>query len=197
MTGGKSAYERLRDWTGRHLFFTRVLLFYANRQLGHRDLTVRGVVMEADPEIVAHTLEGDVDRRQQWNDIFDSIRRMKAYADGHGMEFLLTVYPWAHQVSDTEWIPGRYVFMAEGAKPSDKSLNTVRELAQANGIEFLDLFPAFRAHEGGNPLYFRHDMHFTPAGQQVFARGIGDYLELTHLSRLCGQPLRRVRQSGT
>jgi hypothetical protein len=58
----ESAYDRLRSWTERNLFFTRVLLFYANRAMNYRDVSVRGVVTAASLETVAHTLEGDVDR---------------------------------------------------------------------------------------------------------------------------------------
>jgi hypothetical protein len=188
-TDGKSAYDKVRDWTGRNLFFTRLVLFYANRALGHRDLTVRGVVMEADPEIVAHTLEGDeVDRRQQWLDIFDSISRMKSYAEANGMRFVLTVYPWAHQISDTEWVPGRHTFMPKGARPSDRSLNTIRDLAAANGIELLDLTPAFRTYAGSAGLYFKHDMHFTAAGQRAMAKGIEEYLLQKELPQPCAVP---------
>jgi len=188
-SGGKSAYEKLRDWTGRNLFFTRLLLFYANRALGHHEITVRNVVNEADPEIVAHTLAGDtVDRRQQWQDIFDSITRMKAYAEQHGMRFALSVYPWPHQLSDTEWVPGREVFMSKDARPSDRSLNTIRELAASNGIELVDLYPVFRASAGVEPLYFRHDMHFTAAGHRVMARGLEDYLAQRELPQLCAGP---------
>lgn len=185
-SGTKSTFDRIRDWTGRNLFFTRLALFYVNRAMGHREITVRNVVMEADPEIVAHTLAGDaIDRRQQWLDIFDSISRIRAHAEQHGMQFVLTVYPWPHQLSDSEWVPGRDVFMPRGARPSDKSLNTIRELAAANGIELLDLYPAFRAQAGAEPLYFRHDMHFTAAGHRAMEQGFEDYLSGQRLERLC------------
>lgn len=184
--GAKSAFDAFRDWTGRNLFFTRLALFYVNRAMGHREITVRNVVMEADPEIVAHTLVGDaIDRRQQWLDIFDSISRAKAHAEKHGMQFVLTVYPWPHQLSDSEWVPGRDVFMPRGARPSDQSLKTIRELAAANGIELLDLYPAFQAAADGEPLYFKHDMHFTVAGHRAMAQGFEDYLAGQRLERVC------------
>lgn len=185
-SGTKSNFDRFRDWTGRNLFFTRLALFYVNRAMGHREITVRNVVMEADPEIVAHTLVGDtVDRRQQWLDIFDSISRIKAHAEKHGMQFVLTIYPWPHQLSDSEWVPGRDLFMPRGARPSNQSLNTIRELAATNGIELLDLYPAFRAQAGGERLYFKHDMHFTAAGHRAMAQGLEDYLAGRGLEALC------------
>lgn len=184
-TSDDSPYERFRDWTGRNLFFTRALLFYVNRKFGHRELTVRQVVTEADPETVAHTLEGDVDRREQWEQIFDSISRIQNRAHLQGAGFLLTVYPWAHQISQTEWVPGRYAFMSKDAMPSNASLNTIKQLASEHDIQILDLFPYFRSYSGKDPLYFKHDMHWTPQGHQVMARGIEDYFVQKQLARLC------------
>lgn len=182
----RSPFDAFRDWTGRNLFFTRLALFYVNRAMGHREITVRNVVMEADPEIVAHTLVGDtVDRRQQWLDIFDSISRVKTHAEKHGMRFVLTVYPWPHQLSDSEWVPGRDVFMPRGARHSGQSLQTIRELAAENGIELLDLYPALQAQAGGQPLYFKHDMHFSAAGHRAMAQGFEDYLARQRLAGLC------------
>lgn len=181
-------YERIRDWTSRNLFFTRALLYYANRSLGHRELSVRQVVVEANPETIAHTLEGDVDRTEQWKDIFDSLGGMKSLSEEEGFDFLLTVYPWGHQVSDTEWVPGRYLLMSKDAKPSDTSLNTIREMASARNIELLDLFPAFTSHSGAGPLYFAHDMHWTAAGHAVVARGYEEYLSKRLLPQLCVHP---------
>lgn len=168
--------ERIRIWTERHLFFTRAALFYANRALGYRELTVREVVTRADAEIVMHTLEGDIDRTAQWRDLFESVTRMKRLADERGFAFLLTLYPWAHQISDTEWTPGRDAFVPRGAKASDVSRRTVHALSEANGVPLLDVFPVFAASLGGEHLYFDYDMHWTAAGHRVMARGLETYL---------------------
>jgi hypothetical protein len=183
-----TAYEKIRDWTSRNLFFTRALLYYANRSLGHRELTVRQVVIEASPETIAHTLEGDIDRREQWDDIFDSLVRMKRLSEEKGFAFLLTVYPWAHQVSDTEWVPGRFMLMTQGAKPSAVSLNTVKALSATSGIELLDLFPVFKSYQGKESLYFAHDMHWTPDGNALVARGYEEFLAEKLLPHLCAKP---------
>jgi hypothetical protein len=47
------------------------------------------------------------------------------------------------------------------------------------------MFPVFRAVTGGNALYFRHDMHWTPAGHEVMARGLGEFLDGTIRAKLC------------
>jgi hypothetical protein len=186
LRGRDSLLERIRTWTERHLFFTRAALFYANRLLNYRNVTVHDVVTQANSEIVAHTLADDpVDRREQWRAVFDSLVKIKAFCENHGVEFILTVYPWAHQVSDTEWIPGRYTFMPRNAVASEKSANTVRELSASNHIQLIDLFPAFRAYKGQDALYFIHDQHWTPAGHRVVAVGLADHIRARYSERWC------------
>jgi lysophospholipase L1-like esterase len=53
----------------------------------------------------------------------------------------------------------------------------IGELCQRNGVEFLDLSSTFET-EGqlGIPLYFHHDGHWTPRGNQVAADNIYHYL---------------------
>ncbi|MEZ5287596.1 MAG: SGNH/GDSL hydrolase family protein [Vicinamibacterales bacterium] len=178
--------DRIRVFTEHHLFLTRVALFYAIKTFDYRELTVRDVVTMANTETVAHTLVDDVDRTDQWRTIFDSITKAKDFSKSHGMEFLLTVYPWAHQVSDTEWVPGRYTFMPDGARAADTSVRTIHEMSAANGVPLLDVTPVFRQHVGGTEhLYFDHDMHWTPAGHRVMAEGLTQYLEKTDSSRWC------------
>lgn len=177
---------RIRDWTQRHLFITRSLLYYLLERSDYREFSVREVVEQANMAVAAHTLAEDTEPRdEQWRNIFDSLGRIKEYADAHGSRFLLSIYPWAHQVSDTEWIPGRYAFMPGGAHPSDKSRETVRAMSAANDIELIDLFPAFRAYQGPAPLFFRHDMHWTTVGHEVAALGLDAYLAQHHGTRWC------------
>lgn len=181
-------YEKIRDWTSRNLFFTRLILFHINKRLEHRELTVRDVVSEANFEIAAHTLEGDRDRTEQWEAVFDSLRRIKSFADAHGIKFVLSIYPWGHQVNTREWVPGRYSYMDEGAVPSERSRETVHRLASENGIELIDLFGDFRSYDGRDPLYFNYDNHWTTTGQSVAARGIEAFLWPAHLEALCARP---------
>jgi SGNH hydrolase-like domain, acetyltransferase AlgX len=188
--GKESLTDRIRDWTDRHLFLTRAALFYANKFLSYRDLAkdleVRSVLTQADYEIVAHTLAQDSEPRdKQWQDIFDSILKMKRYCEAHGIEFVLSVYPWGHQVSDTEWVPGRYSFMPKDAVPSDNSINRIREFAAENHVGLSDAFAAFRSYHGGKALYFRHDTHWTPVGQELMAKVLEDYLASKYLTNWC------------
>lgn len=182
----ESPYERFRSWTARHLFFTRVLLVYANRAMDHKELTVREVVNEAGRGHFAHTLEGDVDRTTEWHDIFESLAGIKAHTDSLGIPFVLTTYPWAHQLGEKGWDPGRYEFMQKGEKLSDLTARTIRHHADSLGIALLETEPTFRAYTGDEVLYFAYDPHWTPAGQRLMAQAIEQYLVGTVVPQWCG-----------
>ncbi|MDH4064231.1 MAG: SGNH/GDSL hydrolase family protein, partial [Acidobacteriota bacterium] len=98
-----STTERIRGWTERHMFITRAVLFYLLDRADYREFSVRTVVEQANLAVAAHTLAEDTEPRgQQWADVFESLGRIKQYSDQRGIRFLLTIYPWAHQVSDSE-----------------------------------------------------------------------------------------------
>jgi hypothetical protein len=182
-----SMTERIRIWIERHMFLTRAALFYLTARADYREFSVRTVVEQANFATAAHTLATDTEPRDsQWRDIFESLGKIKSHSESRGAEFLLTAYPWGHQTNDSEWKPGRYNFMREGAVPSDKSLDTIRKLSEAGGIRFVDLFPVFRAYRGGKPLYFQYDPHWTVAGHEVMAQGLEQYLAPHYLGRWCG-----------
>jgi hypothetical protein len=182
----QSAYERFLSWTSRHLFFTRVLLVYANRAMDHRELTVRRVVNEAGREHFAHTLEGDVDRTAQWDDVFESVGRIKQLADSLHADFVLSTYPWAHQLGESGWVPGRYDYMRKGERTTNLTEQTMRARAAALGISLFEALPVFQQYQGSEPLYFDYDPHWTPAGQRVMAEGLQRYITEHHLPRWCG-----------
>ncbi|MEI2787944.1 MAG: GDSL-type esterase/lipase family protein [Steroidobacteraceae bacterium] len=184
-----SLTDRIRDWTNHHLFITRTLLYLMTARADDRTLSIRDVVEQANFAVAAHTLEGDTELRdQQWRNIFESIGRIKSFAESRNMKFVLTIYPWGHQVNDTEWMPGRRAFMPEGARPSEKSRQTVHEYSARMGIELVDLFPVFRAYRGKRPLYFDFDAHWTTTGQQVAAAGLESYLTRHQLEAWCRGP---------
>lgn len=169
--------RRIQTWAEHHLFFTRALMYYVNQSFGFRTLTVQEVVTQANMETLGHTLADDTNpRREEWQSVFQSLERIKAYTDSQGIDFALSVYPWAHQVSETEWVPGRLAFMAANARPTDRSVGILRSFASDHGIDFIDAFPTFRAQRGREPLYFKHDMHWTPAGHRLMATALERHL---------------------
>lgn len=181
----RSLYERFLSWATRNLYLTRVVLVYVNRAMDHREISVRRVVNEFGREHFAHTLEGDVDRTEQWRDIFESIGRIERLAHSLGAQFLLSTYPWAHQVNDTDWVPGRYTSMEKGERTSDVTQETIRKHSAALGIDLFEALPVFRGYKGSDPLYFRHDPHWTPLGQRVMAEGLSGYIKDHYLPRWC------------
>ena len=181
-----SLYEQFVSWTSRHLFLTRALLVYVNRAMGYRELTVRRVVNEANREHFAHTLEGDVDRTAQWNDVFDSIARIQRDAGAIHAEFLLSTYPWGHQLENVGWASGRRTLMRKGERTTDLTQRTIRDHSAALGIELFEALPVFQQYRGTAPLYFDHDPHWTPAGQRVMAEGLSWYISEHQLRRWCG-----------
>jgi hypothetical protein len=183
--GRDSLYERFLSWTSRNLFFTRVLLVRINRAMGHRELNVRRVVNEAGREHFAHTLEGDVDRTAQWQDVFESLGRIKRKADSIGAKFLLTTYPWAHQVGDVGWASGRAALIKKGERTTDVTQKTIRERSVAQGINLFEALPVFQKYQGPELLYFDYDPHWTPAGHRVMAEGLARYIAEHQLPRWC------------
>lgn len=184
-----SLTERIRNWVEKHMFLTRLALYYANQAFGFRELSVHDVVTQANLEVAAHTLESDdVGRDQQWSNVFDSIGRIQRLATQIGAGYVLTTYPWGHQVNEREWMPGRYMFMAEGAVASDRSVRRIAAFARANGIDYLDLLPAFRAYDGQSSLYFSYDNHMTVQGHQLMASGIARHVSERFMSAWCSLP---------
>ena len=101
------------------------------------------------------------------------------------MKFLLTTYPWGHQVNEREWMPGRYNFMSRNSAVSDKSLRTIQEFATKSGIDFLDFFPIFRSYNGNKPLYFNYDNHWTTEGHKIMSSGFNNYLDENYWRKVC------------
>ncbi len=163
--------QRWRNWINEHLYFSRLFVYYIQHWAHrHRGVNVANVVGMANPTILAHTLASDTDSRdEQWRLLFSSILDIRTFCAERGIHFILTTYPWGHQVNEREWTPGRLAFVPEGAVISDRSPQRVRDFAASSGIEFLDLFPAFRAYNGEAPLYYSFDMHWTPAGHRLLA----------------------------
>lgn len=174
-----------RDWVDGNLYITRLILLLAQRSRSNAsdvNVDVRGMVNLASFELLRHTLAEDKeDRSEQWRKIFASIANIKSYCDAHQMTFLLTIYPWGHQVNDKEWIPGRENFVANDALISDKSISLIEDFASANSIALFNAFPAFRAYRGERPLYFRYDIHWTPAGHELMARELQRFLPRLHI----------------
>ncbi|HET8625651.1 MAG TPA: SGNH/GDSL hydrolase family protein [Gemmatimonadales bacterium] len=175
-----SRRARIKAWINQHLYFTRLAVFYVEGAIGEPDVakpTVENTFNVVTRITIWHTLAADtVDRTQEWRNLFDSIVRIRDYCHRKRIEFLLTLYPWGHQVNDREWVPGRGMYIPAGAAVSDRSIHAVREFASQANIELLDVVPAFRSYEDTVPLYFKHDAHWTPQGHRLMAEQLEQFL---------------------
>lgn len=143
------------------------------------EMTVGNFVRQPHRGLLQHTLADDsADRAEQWDAVFASIGDIVAICRRHGIGYTLAIYPWGHQVGDREWRSGRRFFMPADAEVSDDVRRIVGERAQRLGVEHIDAFDAFRAYDGEAPLYFEHDMHWTPAGHAVMAEVLTTQLRL-------------------
>ena len=183
--GQDSLYEQFLSWTTRNLYITRIALVYLTRAMDHKEISVRRVVNEFGREHFAHTLEGDIDRSAQWQDIFESISHIKRRADSIQSKFLLTTYPWAHQVNSTDWIPGRYMFMDEKEQTSNTTQQTIRQHSANSEIDLYEALAEFKKYKGSEPLYFKYDPHWTPLGHRLMAAGLANYIAKHHLQAWC------------
>jgi lysophospholipase L1-like esterase len=173
---------RVRRLIRRHFYFTRRIVIGLEPPITGPD-TLEYRVSRADRELLQHTLASDtVDRTDQWKGVFDSILRIRAYCDEIGSDFLLTVYPWGHQVSEDEWATGRDSFLPEDFTLSDNSVQTLEEFIVEHDVEFLNTFRAFRAYRGVQRLYYDLDMHWTPAGHRLMARELERRIRARFLS---------------
>ena len=159
-----------------NLYFTR-LLYSKIERLSASDLDVEHVVTLSSPELIKHTLVADdKDRTGQWAALFESILMIKSHCSSRGTAFLLAIYPWGHQVNESEWIPGRYAFIEKGASVSDASENQIRDFARREKVPLLDTHPIFRASDHLFPLYYKADMHLTVNGHGVMARAFAEHI---------------------
>lgn len=170
-------------WIDRHLYITRVVLhLLAGIARPGDGADVRDTVLAARRSLLAHTLVDDrVDRTAQWRNLFDSIRAIQAYCVRARIPFLLSTYPWGHQVGPQQWRKGRWLFLDDGDQPSNRSVDTIEAFSVAEGIDFVDAFAAFREH-ADEALYFDRDLHWRPAGHRLMAEVLGQALE-ARLSR--------------
>ncbi|HET7290707.1 MAG TPA: SGNH/GDSL hydrolase family protein [Thermodesulfobacteriota bacterium] len=190
---GFPEYERTREntkdralrWIRNHLFITGILYETLNMRTLNRqaadpaNINVNTGVERGSRMLLLHTLEAPQlkETAEMYSMIEDSILRAKKLCDLHGCTFILSVYPWGHQVSDTEWVPGRNLYMTSGERISDRTVDELGTFAGRNGIDFFNAFPSFRRYSGGERLYFMHDMHWTPAGQKLMAETLDGFIE--------------------
>lgn len=175
--------ERISRFVRSRLFLTGALMKMIHKS-GERDrvlgkLDVRDAVETENFMMLLHTLEVPqlAENEEMYAIVENTILRTERLCEEHGSGFILAIYPWAHQVSEDEWIPGRHGFVPEGAALSDRTVTRLEEFSEKNGIVLFNAFPQFRAYTGDARLYYSHDMHWTPAGHKLYAESLAGFLD--------------------
>ena len=110
-----------------------------------------------------------------WEKATAALAEIKAWCDGHDARLLVVVIPTRAQVYPERWDEVRRRFaLHEEDFDLEKPQRILAERAAARGIALIDLLPVLRAAraDGGPPLYFPRDTHWTPRGHQVAADAI-------------------------
>jgi lysophospholipase L1-like esterase len=105
-----------------------------------------------------------------WDVTKGILRRMEAASERAGARLVVLLLPPQYAV---------YGSRLEKASQAH-TIDCVAEILRENRIEHLDLTPFLAARaerEPGELLFYRKDGHFTPAGNEVIARGVQAYLE--------------------
>jgi lysophospholipase L1-like esterase len=195
-----SRYVKMLILIRRNMFITSSIVEIIDKRFGKdedADVDVADVVERENRMMLVHTLDAPQQEElpRMYSMVEDSILRAKRLCDRYGCVFILSVYPWGHQVNDREWLPGRYDFIPERARISDRTVDNLGEYARENGIEFFNAFPSFRGYKGGERLYFMHDPHWTPAGQRLMAESLAVFVqgELKNGDRAHANPIPMAR----
>jgi hypothetical protein len=173
ITGVPGRPRSLAEWAMQHTLITGMVISWLRDT---SEVTVGNFVRQPHLGLLQHTLADDaIDRGHQWDAIFASIGDIVAICRQRGIDYTLAIYPWGHQVGDSEWRSGRRLFVPADAEVSDEVRTIVATRAREAGIDLVDAFDAFRTAEAA-PLYFEHDMHWTPAGHAVMAAVMAPHL---------------------
>jgi hypothetical protein len=100
---------------------------------------------------------------------------MRDEVERAGAPFLLVNAPTKWEVYPDDWaeLRKRNALPSAGWDLSGPS-RKLNEIAQRNGLKYLDLRPALQSAASGPRLYYRTDIHWTPAGHAAAAEAIAD-----------------------
>ena len=111
-----------------------------------------------------------------WNLTKRNLNLINNLLKDNGIKFLLTVYPYGHQVNATEWSEGRKKWSLENkVYDDDRPFKYLEEIANREGFLFHNMLSDFRA-EKEHPLYYNIDGHWTKLGHRVVAKSLENYL---------------------
>ena len=116
-----------------------------------------------------------VDRH--WARTASYLKKIKDFCDANSIRFVLTAYPYGHQVGTNQWSKGRHYWAFEDNKVYDasKPFGRIQKFANRYNIEFISLLEPLQAH-AAQTLYYHNDGHWTPQGHRVVADALYEAL---------------------
>lgn len=132
---------------------------------------------------------------QAWQDAFTLTNAILRQLDREvtaqsGARLAAVVLTAQEQVYTDLWnsLLERYAPMREFEWDLEQPNRIVHGILDGAAIPYVDLLPSFRAaaQQPGELLHFRHDGHWTPAGEQLAADTIYDFLVQNHLVPIGG-----------
>jgi hypothetical protein len=193
---GEAPKKRPHGWRGlvarsKAYHYLRQLLLVRHPQLAHS--LIRHGLLKGDAVRTAGEHDGiPVDYgvyaatvQPDWQDAWQHTERLltglQEAVAASGAQFAVAVIGTRDQVYPRSWqeIVSAHPRMHTESWDLDGPQHRVERWCAARGVPCLALAPAFRetAAHGGDPLYFRHDGHWTVAGHRLAANAIRDFLE--------------------
>lgn len=122
----------------------------------------------------AMTRDGYQPKKQDWELTHKYVLMIRDLLRERGIDLLMTLHPYGHQVSGREWSEGRLFWGFEkGRVYSTKGQELMERFARDNGIPVVNMCDAFkRASRDQFPLYLEHDGHWRAAGHKVAANAL-------------------------
>ncbi len=121
-----------------------------------------------------------------WKTVEALLLATRDEAERQGARYALVIVPGKWQVHKEDW----QALLAARDEPDDDRWvlrgpnRRLTQLAEAHQIPVLDLLPPMRdAAESGRRLYYPVDIHWNPAGHEVAARTVAEFLQARDLLR--------------
>lgn len=106
--------------------------------------------------------------KKEWNSATAELRSIHETCRAHGIPVLVAAIPARQAIEEDAMLATlSYVDYEPEDFAWDKPYRNLGEYCDAMGVSYVNGYPTFRQSEP--PLYLRHDMHFNPAGHQLFA----------------------------
>ena len=98
---------------------------------------------------------------------------IKKFCDEHSMRFVLTAYPYGHEVGTNQWSKGReyWGFAKDRVDDASASFALIRSFAAENGIDFVSLLEPMK-RRADDKLYYNNDGHWTALGHRTAAQAL-------------------------